>query len=1028
MLIAAFAGLPGWGQAQDIEGALQTDAIGDERGNGVPDYSHTGYRGGNAAIPEAPVRVVVSPAEGDAGARIQAAIDYVGGLEPDAHGLRGAVLLERGRFEVEGQLRLDRSGVVLRGSGPGEDGTILTATGPGRRALIVIAGVNDRSQSRPTRIEGYVPVGATTMTLSNTEGLAPGTTVLVSRGGGRRGPDDEGRGRRGGAGFGSGAAWDRTVAGVDGATATLDAPLTLAIDPTAGGGELQSYDWPGRTAQNGVENLRLVSAYDERYPKDEDHAWEGVRLESVRDAWVRRVTFHHFAGSAVAVWESASRITVEDCRSLEPVSEIGGWRRRTFFTAGQQCLFLRCYSEQGREDFTVRNGAPGPNAFVHCDAREALGDSGAMDGGISGVLFDNVNIDGGGLRVGSAGSGRFGGATPSNCMLWQCTGSEIDCYRPREGQNWAYGCWATFGGDGVWDQRNEFVDPRSLMQGLMARRGGKTQGERIGPGVDHPSGSTNPTYEQAVQMAAASNGPAPQLTAVIEKRIEANLLPIGGDGAPSIEALLRERPELMPSPLEAASHPLKVENGRLTVDGRLLVGGRTGVDFWRGSTRRGGGGGRARMGITRYVPGMEGHGLTDNLDEATDRMLAEGLVGIDHHHGLWYDRRRDDHQRVRRMDAEVQAPFYEMPFARSGEGTAWDGLSRYDLTRYNRWYFDRLDRFAALCEQKGLLLIAQHYFQHNILEAGAHWAEFPWRSANNVNDTGFPEPPPYAGDKRIFQAHLFYDVDHPVRRRLHEAYIRHHLDELGDRANVIHMTSGEYSGPLRFTQFWLDTIAAWQQETGRDVIVGLSCPKDVQDAILGDPARAALVDVIDIRYWWYQEDGQTYAPEGGRNLAPRQHARQLRPKSTSAEAVYRAVREYRQRYPRKAVIFSADGNGAGEGPADGWAVVMAGGSLPASLPGADHALLTALARMTPADQSAEKGAVWRLAGEAGDQLVYARHGAKFTLDLSGAKGKFQTRWLTPGGEAVGEAQSIEGGSAVAFQSPVNDAILLWVTK
>src|SRR5947209_19245809 len=52
----------------------------DERGDRIPDFSHCGYGGGGVAIPDAPVRVVVPPAEGDATARIQAAIDYVSGL------------------------------------------------------------------------------------------------------------------------------------------------------------------------------------------------------------------------------------------------------------------------------------------------------------------------------------------------------------------------------------------------------------------------------------------------------------------------------------------------------------------------------------------------------------------------------------------------------------------------------------------------------------------------------------------------------------------------------------------------------------------------------------------------------------------------------------------------------------------------------------------------------------------------------------------------------------------------------------
>jgi len=121
-------------------------------------------------------------------------------------------------------------------------------------------------------------------------------------------------------------------------------------------------------------------------------------------------------------------------------------------------------------------------------------------------------------------------------------------------------------------------------------------------------------------------------------------------------------------------------------------------------------------------------------------------------------------------------------------------------------------RIRDLCDQRGLVLFHENYFQHNIIEAGAHWADFPWRSANNINHTGFPEPPPYAGDKRIFQAELFYDVTHPVRRELASPYIRQCLDNFTNNANVIQFTSAEFTGPLHFVQFWLDTIGEWERD------------------------------------------------------------------------------------------------------------------------------------------------------------------------------------------------------------------------
>ena len=139
--LALFVGTHAALDARETPPPVKTDAAGglvyeaDAAGNRVPDFSHAGYGGGGVAPPDVPARVFVAPADGDDGARIQAAIDQVGRLAPDAAGLRGAVLLATGRYEIAGQLKITAAGVVLRGSGAGEDGTVLVATGTGRRAL-----------------------------------------------------------------------------------------------------------------------------------------------------------------------------------------------------------------------------------------------------------------------------------------------------------------------------------------------------------------------------------------------------------------------------------------------------------------------------------------------------------------------------------------------------------------------------------------------------------------------------------------------------------------------------------------------------------------------------------------------------------------------------------------------------------------------------------------------------------------------------------------------------------------------------
>src|SRR5699024_3875801 len=69
------------------------------------------------------------------------------------------------------------------------------------------------------------------------------------------------------------------------------------------------------------------------------------------------------------------------------------------------------------------------------------------------------------------------------------------------------------------------------------------------------------------------------------------------------------------------------------------------------------------------------------------------------------------------------------------------------------------------------------------------------------------------------------------------------------------------------------------------------------------------------------KDSSLYAPEGGKSLAPRQWARLLKPRGSSFNQVYRAVKEYRVKYPHKAVMYSYRNY-----VRYGWAVFMASGS------------------------------------------------------------------------------------------------------
>ena len=989
----------------------------DSLGNRIPDFSYCGYAASEEAIPDVAIKIVVPVSKGDATHRIQSAIDYVAALPADEKGFRGAVLLQKGNYRVDGQLKMLSSGIVLRGSGKE---TIVTGAGKDRETLIMVAGKNDKSIGEKIRItDAYVPVNATSFAVSDASLFAAGDTIIIHRPSTLAWIKTLGTEHFGGGitslGWKPGERdlfFERKIVAISNKSIQIDVPITTALDTAYGGATIAKLNWPGRIQKCGIENLTLVSEYDSNNPKDEAHRWMAITMENVIDGWVRNVSFRHFAGSAVSVLESARRVTVEDCKSLVPVSEIGGQRRISFFTSGQQTLFQRCYAENGYHDFAVGYCAPGPNAFVQCHSSRPYQFSGTIDSWASGVLFDIVNVDGNAIRFGNRGQdGNGAGWTAANSVLWQCTAARIDCERPPTANNYSFGSWAQFEGYGYWESSNEQVQPRSLYYAQLS--------ERLGPSVMkrafilplETEASSSPSVDVAMALTKKALTPAPTLYNWIDTVTKQYAISINPKGIKTIDDL-----GIKSIPAQTRNSRLQVQNSWLVNGNKVVTGRRQDVQWWSG--------GilpndllNAKPHITRFVPGRTGKGLTDDLDSVTNAMQRMNIITMEHNYGLWYDRRRDDHERIRRMDGEVWAPFYELPFARSGKDTAWDGLSKYDLTKYNHWYWSRLKKFADLADEKGLVLVHQNYFQHNIIEAGAHYADFPWRTANNINTTGFPEPVPYAGDKRIFMAEQFYDISNATRRKLHTSYIRMCLDNFKDNSSVIQLTSAEYTGSLHFVQFWIDVARQWEKEKGKNALIGLSTTKDVQDALLADGVRAAAVDIIDIRYWHYQEDGTLYAPKGGQNLAPRQHARLLKPKRSSFEQVYRAVSEYRKKFPGKAVMYSADGYDQ-----LGWAVFMAGGSM-AVLPQMDSLFLKEAAVMLPIYDPATNG-LWRLKGLSGEILYTEHKTIKTNLDTGK---EFDIRYIHPKTGKIIKEEKKQGGKDIQLDVE-NGSTVIWIKE
>jgi hypothetical protein len=269
----------------------------DGKGNKILDFSYCGYEGGGVALPSVPVAQRISPISGDNTTHIQAAIDAVAGLAPNANGIRGALLLEPGVYDVSGTLNLSVSGVILEGSGSGSGGTILNMNGS-PHLLFSVGGSGSWTTTGATTnmTDSYVPSGAKSFHVSDSSGFAVGDTILINRPVTpawihSMGMDTLTRN-------GAPQTWipagtiietDRAITAISGDQITLDVPVADDFDSTLLQGSLTQYTFPARVSQIGIEHLQVVAPavnVDISMPQ-----FTGIAMNAVIDSWMRDVAF-----------------------------------------------------------------------------------------------------------------------------------------------------------------------------------------------------------------------------------------------------------------------------------------------------------------------------------------------------------------------------------------------------------------------------------------------------------------------------------------------------------------------------------------------------------------------------------------------------------------------------------------------------------------------------------------------------------------------------------------------------------------
>lgn len=153
--------------------------------------------------------------------------------------------------------------------------------------------------------------------------------------------------------------------------------------------------------------------------------------------------------------------------------------------------------------------------------------------------------------------------------------------------------------------------------------------------------------------------------------------------------------------------------------------------------------------------------------------------------------------------------FAPMPYVRTGPGLGLDGLPRFDLTRFNPVYFDRLRQRVTEAANRGIY-VAVMLFEGWCLKwsrpASDAWQSHPFNAANNVNGVNGDTNGDGKGD--------VYALESPTVLQHQQAYIRQVIDTVNEFDNVLYEIINEVENSERGFQ-WQEQIVQFVRDYER---------------------------------------------------------------------------------------------------------------------------------------------------------------------------------------------------------------------
>ncbi len=366
----------------------------------IQDFSHAGYKAGESSIPmvNGPVfNVTNAPFQADPTGAIDSTTAIQNAINAAESAGGGVVYLPAGLFRISLQganayvLRMDASGVVLRGAGVGQTRLLNTSTNMRDKIVILVDGPTAAgffsSGTGTTLLRADVLGPSRVLPVAGTAGLAAGQNVMV-----RAEASDAWvleHNEPGWVGYSNalrGVAYFRQVTAVDAVnrTITLDAPTRYYLK-TRDAARVIRVGTP--LTGSGLEHFSIGNVQREGAGwAEEDYNYSTnasyyvhnsflIKVQRARDCWIRSVeTFLptgnpatcHLLSNGVLLNE-CSRVSVVDCHFQRPQFGGGGGNGYMYrLQHANNCLLERCRSTYSRHGMVLSHMGSSGNVFHNC--------------------------------------------------------------------------------------------------------------------------------------------------------------------------------------------------------------------------------------------------------------------------------------------------------------------------------------------------------------------------------------------------------------------------------------------------------------------------------------------------------------------------------------------------------------------------------------------------------------------------------------------------------------------------------------